>query len=134
MRRFATPLLLLFLLLVLFPHRAAAGYILHMKNERIMYVQNYEKDGDWMVLELGGKAKVRIKKSLIERIEEGKRRKEDMLKKSKSALKVEASTDRGGDRDESRSTRYVKERRSLDDEDDEGDARRSSRRLKRNRR
>ena len=94
MRKTASPLLFSFLLM-LFPLTLEAGHIVYLKNSRIMYVDKYESQQEWTILEMEGGGKVKIRVGLIDRIEEGKNREADVLKKSETSMKVK-STNRSG--------------------------------------
>ena len=134
---------LLFLLIALCSE-LEAGEILFLKNGRIMFVKETKDEGNWKILKLEGGGEVRIKKEIIERIEEGKSREATVLKKSTASMKVErAGSGKGGGRDYDLPSRYrdreeeyeeppnYEESEADSEENDEEDGSRRSRRLRR---
>lgn len=80
-------------LLVLFPVSLEAGYLVYLKNGRVMYVDTYEAKGEWTVLNMEGGGKLKIKSDIIVSLAEGKIHETNILKKSESPMKVKASTE-----------------------------------------
>ena len=101
--RMKNPFLYMLFLMLVFAIQAKAGYILYMKNNRIMYVEDYEKGDKWVTLKFKDGGKIHIKKGIIDRFEKGKQREEEIAKKSKSTNKLEDSR---GRKDAGRSSRH----------------------------